>query len=449
MISFVTGKPGDGKSLYATALILDDLVEGAVFVATNVPLVPSVVGAWVVTQRKSRGDERPFNFDDSCRVLSDAEVYEFYRRRSGGLILAESPDFAAKEDGTKRLERPDFVAAMKREFLRIADQPTFGQPVHYYIDEAHNFFSAREWSQTGRGLLYYASQHRHLHDNVWFITQVMDNVEKQLRGLASETHRVRNQLRRSIGPIRLRPVFKVHSFYGTPAEGAQVSPYSVTERRLDPAGVAACYRTVGALGVQTKPEAIKNKGVLPWWTVWVLGAVGVAALFAVFLGLPALGSAAARRAVVGTAAAFTKGVPVVGSAASPDAPAAAVELGREKTPVWMTGWVRRGRYINVLLSDGRTLSEADGVLAQVTRTFCELRDGTRYYLRGSGVHSALVKPPVVLPSTSAVGDAVSTSGDPAETAQSSWFPPDRYGVRRIKEQPTLAVGNSDARPKVR
>jgi hypothetical protein len=460
MISFVTGKPGDGKSLYATALILEDLIEGAVFVVTNIPLVPGAVCAYVAAERRRRGDGRSFSFDDSCRVLADAEVYEFYRRRSGGLVLAESPDFAARDDGTKRLERPEFVAAMKREFLRIAGDPAWQRPVHFYIDEAHNFFSAREWAQTGRGLLYYASQHRHLHDNVWFITQVMDNVEKQLRGLASETHRVRNHLRRSIGPIKLRPVFKVHSFYGTPAEGSPVSPYNVSERRLDPAGVAGCYRTVGALGVQTKPEVIKNKGVLPWWTVWLLGAVGVATLVAIFLGLPVLGGAVARRSLSVASVALANDVPLapstVGSSGAPplDALPQVRGHGDGAARIWMTGWVRRGRFINVLLSDGRTLSEADGILAQVTRTFCELRDGTRYYLRlpGSGAQGAPVRPGTGVPAVALRGR---TGREPAEergadgtqpvgrdspapstASESSWYT-DRDGVQRLYQRPSL------------
>jgi len=105
MITFITGMPGDGKSLYATLRILQELTEGYAYVVTNVPLNPSWVSSYVSEARNRRGDDRPFNFDDACRVLADDEVFEFYRRRSGGLVLEPSPDFLALEDGTQRLEK--------------------------------------------------------------------------------------------------------------------------------------------------------------------------------------------------------------------------------------------------------------------------------------------------------------------------------------------------------
>lgn len=386
MIIFISGMPGDGKSLFATAQILRDLVDGYAYVVTNVPLIPSAVCAYVSEVRARRNDPRPFEFDESVRVLADEEVFEFYRRRSGGLVLEPSPDFIAQDDGRQRLEKKYFNERMKAQFLTIKDTPGAGLPVHYYIDEAHDFFSAREWSKTGRGILFYASKHRHLHDNIWFITQVMDNVEKQLRSLASETHRVRNHLRRSVGPFRLRPVFKVQKFYGVPAAGGNAQSYATEEMHLDPSKVAGCYRTVGALGVQSKPEQIKNRAPLPWWSVWVAAGIGIALLMGAFLGLPYLGSAFAKNTIQGTQQLVTKqtGISPTGSdaraASASRSDVTAVNREAVPPPVWVTGLVVRGDQVNVILSDGRTLTERGGDLARVERNYVETTKGERYYM---------------------------------------------------------------------
>lgn len=400
MITFVTGKPGDGKSLYATAEILRVLVEGEHYVVTNIPLVPAAVAAFVTKARERAKDDRPFNFDDGCRVLSDAETYEFYRRRSGGLVLSASPDFDC--DPKERLDRPEFVAKMKQEFLKIKAGIEQGQarPVWYFIDEAHNFFSAREWASAGRGMLYYTSQHRHLHDQIWFVTQVTENVEKQLRGLASELHRVRNNLRRSIGPFRLRPCFKVAKFYGVPNENAvQAKPFTVETMFLDPAGVAGCYRTVGALGVQSKPEKITNKAPLPWWTLWVAGGGVVALIAAAFLGLPTLGAAFAKKAIIGGGEAVVGIAPApLASTIQPSAPAPVVSPSARPAPapapapaesLYVRGYVATsGGRVNVVLSDGRVLTEDSGDLARIGRAHVDLADGRRLYVRAARANIA-------------------------------------------------------------
>jgi hypothetical protein len=97
----------------------------------------------------------------------------------------------------------------------------------------------------------------------------------------------RNNLRRNVGPFKLRGVFKVRHFYGVPS-GPSLAPFSVEEMALDAAGLASCYQTVGAFGVHSKPEKLVNKGRFPWWTLWVLAVGGILALgFLVFV-LPQL-----------------------------------------------------------------------------------------------------------------------------------------------------------------
>jgi len=106
MISFITGKPGDGKTLFAVRQLLEDLIRSEVYIVTNIPLAMSRVNEYVTKRRTDRQPQ--FNLDDRIKVIPDAEVYEFYRHRSGGLVLPWSPDKEAEDDGTKRIPRADF-----------------------------------------------------------------------------------------------------------------------------------------------------------------------------------------------------------------------------------------------------------------------------------------------------------------------------------------------------
>lgn len=360
MIYFWTGKPGDGKTLGAVRNIVEDLIRTEVFVVTNIPLVLPRLFEYIAKRRPDFGIDE---LDRRVKVIDDAEVYEFYRHRSGGLVLPWSPDKDC--EAKDRLPRPEFVAKMKENFGLIRQDDAYKLPVHYYIDEAHNFFSSREWATNGRGTLYYASQHRHLWDNVYLITQVMENVEKQLRGLVSETFQVRNQRRRSIGPVRMRPVFRVFAFYGVPTPAVQ--PYSNTTFSLDAEGVASCYKTVGALGVHTAPEKTRNKARLPWWTLPVGGAIAVLALIAFFVGLPIVGARAAKSVVSGGDKVLKKALPAVGSVL----PVATVEpsVVEAVSPLSVVGVVRWGSprrpRVKVMLSDGQVVEDDDPRLSRV------------------------------------------------------------------------------------
>lgn len=275
MIDAILGLPGDGKSYKGTGDIIEKLVVGRVFCVTTVPLLLPRLREYVVEERERRfGKEAlPFDLDENLLVLKKSEAAEFYRYRSGGLVLAESPDRHILENrnmSSLRLPREKLVEWMDREFEKMNADPKFSRGCEYWIDEAHNVFSSREWATNGRATLYYASQHRHLHDNVHLLTQVFDNVEKQLRTLVSEVHVCRNYINRSVGPFRMRPCMKVRSFYGN--DPNRVLPYHTDTLYLDIGGIGACYETTGALGVHVKPEARHQRGFLPWWSAWAIGA---------------------------------------------------------------------------------------------------------------------------------------------------------------------------------
>ena len=429
MIQFITGKPGDGKSLFATRLLIDALIYKDVFVVTNIPLQLGPLQEYV-----SKRICGAFDIDSRVKVLRDEDVSEFYRFRSGGLVLDHSPDFRQGKS-SERVDREEFNARMKAEFLKLSEKPEYQVPVWYFIDECHEYFSSREWASNGRGTLFYASKHRHLHDEIYLITQVMENVEKQLRNLVSETHQTRNYLRRSVGPFQMRPVFKVRSYYGVPT-GQNDNPYSVSTHDVDAEGVGACYQTVGALGVQVRPEKLHNKGYLPWWTLPIAGVVGVLLVFGVLYALPRVamksGGYLGKKIAEETGAKVGKVVPIPASDHTAEAPP-----GRKQdTPVVrLVGVYGKGPALILCYEDGSRVAAAGG---PVGLGMYRLRDGSMIAPSPSkatdrGSDKAEVRGGAEAPTPAAAKEearsAGSNSASPEETV---YLPRDSSGIVHLR-----------------
>lgn len=271
-LRFIVGKPGGGKSFVATKMMLDDLANSEVMIITNVPLVWGECNAYLQTNYPKVS----VDLHERLRILDDREVFEFYRYRSGGLELEPSPD---SQEG-KKMRKADFIDSMKAQFHRITESKDFQRPVHYYIDEAHNYFNAREWQEIGRALLYYVSQHRHLHDNIYLITQALANVEKQLKSVAQDYNVMRNMAKESIGIFHQKGVFRRRAYYTEPNGNAQ--HYEQSNLKLDFEKVGKCYKTCGALGLgYDQAETDRKPFKLPYWTLW--GGAAALLVLGVFL----------------------------------------------------------------------------------------------------------------------------------------------------------------------
>lgn len=154
---------------------------------------------------------------------------------------------------------------------------------------------------------------------------------------------------------------------------------------LDIAGAASCYRTTGALGVHQKPEEIRNKGVLPYWTMWAGAGLLLALIVAGFIVLPTLGAYGAKAIVGGTGKAIREAVPVARGAVISDGkadgaravrsvpvPSPAVgpvtghsmvaarpeKVGEGEVP-YPTGILKAGPVIKVTFSDGSVRGNGD------------------------------------------------------------------------------------------
>lgn len=165
-IHFVTGKPGGGKSMFGTHLLVRDLVQTKRTVVTNIPLNIGNLNRYI----QMKFPDADVDIHERVIMLEHADVFEFYRIRSGGLILPASPD-KVREERAPKMKKEEFVNVMQEHFLKLTLKDEYKVPCSYHIDEAHTYFDAREWADTGRGLTYYCSQHRHLHDEICFYPQ--------------------------------------------------------------------------------------------------------------------------------------------------------------------------------------------------------------------------------------------------------------------------------------
>lgn len=366
MITFVTGKPGDGKSMYGMKLICDTLLNSNRIVATNIAVKLPELRAYLISKGWKPKPGRDIR--DRVIILDHEDVFEFYRFRSGGYVLPPSPDWVrAREnedaDGNKlkKLSRFQLLRIMTEQMREMKKHPRALTPVEYHIDEAHDYFSAREWTDTGRGILWYASKHRHLHDEIILYTQVMANVEGQLRGLASFTVRARNQIRMRWGPFRKAPIFRLYHYYGGPEDTEKAVPFDQSVMQLDVQGLCRTYNSAGALSVHSKPEEVRNKAPLPYWALPLAGGIAVLIVVVVMALMPLMvGKYAGARIKASTEASAQKvGMPTLpgsdGNASVTSAPAkkqaaqlALPQVLEEDTMPKVTGVMTVGQRIMVL-----------------------------------------------------------------------------------------------------
>lgn len=386
MITAVIGLPGAGKTLFCVHKLIEELVFTERFVVTN---IEELKLGRLNEYLQSKYPDVHVDLETRLLVIPKAETFRFYRYRSGGLVL---PEILPRKES-----REDFLKGMVSYFEPIAQKPEWQKPVTYFLSEAHEYFNARDWVDIGRPVLYYMSKHRHLHDEVVIETQAPEMLEATIKRLIAKTHQLMNEYRMSFGPFRRPGRFVRRDFYQLPAPN-QV-PYERAAFRLDAEGVASCYNTTGALGVlQRGPESTSRQPKkLPWWMIYVGGAVAAIAIAAVLWYVPSIVTAYLGHVVSGT----RKNLATVGvSSPAIVAPAASVDRGsispvtaetvpsraepaqrplRRVPDVWVRGYVARGDRINVVLSDGRTLTERDGGLQTVHRASA-IVDGELLYM---------------------------------------------------------------------
>jgi len=343
-LHFISGKPGGGKSLYAMQLLQDELLHGSRLICTNLPLNLGELNTYLTAEFPNR----VFDLHARVRVLDDStETGSFWLYRWASQQIG-----AVAEDEWKAGKRFDFGKP-------LVDVGEVDRGVLFIIDEIHLFFNSREWMNTGKGCLFYLSQHRKLGDDVVAVTQSIGNVDKQFRSLAQDFSYIRNMKKEKKGLFKLPGIF-IRSTYSQPFTGQPgVEAMEVRTFRLQPTKLAACYNTaagVGVLGRSGSDTGERTKG-LPWW-VAILAVVLICAGVAF---VPSLIGKAVGSTVGKTATATAKGGVILPSLVSSNAlqsnPRASAPPEKfaeqpKPLPVFVVGHYVRDRRVIVLLTDG-------------------------------------------------------------------------------------------------
>ena len=364
--------------------IVRQLVKTPRFVVTNLPVNVGKLNEYL---QKEYPEEWQSDIHDRLRLLRDEEVFFFYRVRRGGLILSADSDWKIRVgelDKREKKDRPQFIEEMKEIFRELESaEPDQRGGVDYFIDEAHNFFDAREWQDVGRPLTYYTTQHRHLDDNVVFASQNPEQVEGRLRMLCAERAECRNFYQERFGMFKRKGRFRVSFYHRCPKNLDTAVPFQKLEFSLNVAE-ASCYATTGALGVGSgEAESQRPVGGLPWWGMpAALGGVALAVVGLIWF-LPSLIGGVMGHVVGGVSDGMGKavgnGAEVAAVAVSKTEPVNETEKPPGLPPV---GYYRSlqmwGRSVRVTLEDGRILTERDLELEMVTHDFVQI-SGVRYF----------------------------------------------------------------------
>lgn len=268
MIRFIAGKPGNGKSLYASWLVILELVYGNRPIVTNLALR---MDPWVDGRGRARKglvrfleDEYGESFDARRRVLilNDTEVKRFYAYRP----------LIPKLEGEPVKIHCIPVDETDNRFRFTSDLPGCFQ----VIDEIHEHYGARDWQKTGREALSWASQHRRAGDEMYAITQVVANVEKQLRGVSQECVVMINHGFRMAWIFR-EPDFITLRVYSTTPPGPMELPMRFERLKFNREKVYEVYDTASGVGVTGRKADIgtRAKG-LPPWSVFLFVLAGIA-----------------------------------------------------------------------------------------------------------------------------------------------------------------------------
>lgn len=264
-IHFILGKPGGGKSRWAAEKIVNELMETERVVLTNLPINEGNLNAYL--QKHCKKD---INLFERLVLLNDEQAAEFWTYRPPGLVMGEPGEFLRINLQTKE----EWQQKKKPDYSHVKDKG-----VLYLIDEVHNFFNARSWMDTGRDVLYYNSQHRHLSDTVYFVTQDLELVDKQFRFLAQDYCTCMNMSKVKVSFWKMPAMF-VWNLRVSPAENSPVVETGTFT--LDKDGIASTYYTTRLVKGGKADMMEKRKGI-PWY--W--GLVGLAILLlALFFILP-------------------------------------------------------------------------------------------------------------------------------------------------------------------
>jgi len=260
-----------------------------------------------------------------------------------------------------------------RRFWQYAKEHGTENGRFFVIDEAHIFFDARAWAEVGKEMSVYLTQHGHMNDEILFITQHPEMLDKRIRLLIAQTTVFRNlRTERWFQWFRPPSWMLWSEYFGLPKHGQK--PDAIGKRKIEPA-LAKCYKTSvghGGLGASGAPEQDRPTKRLNWfWLAIPAAALLVAATFGpqwvlewtlgrATKGVSTIKTSAPGRSEV-PAAVVSSPVAVAPVHVQPQAPPAgtATEEPRPQVTLKATGILADLGKLMIVLSDGRVITEQD------------------------------------------------------------------------------------------
>lgn len=229
-LNALTGKPGAGKSYFATRCIIQEIMNGSNRpIVTNVPLDRSKLREY------TKKDFYVYELETFC------DNKHFFQNR--GSYHFENIEGQKNIDFSHHLRSDD-------------------EGVLYIIDEAHIYFNSRNWKHMSQATLCYITFIRHIGDTLIWMSQKFDDIDKQFRGKTQAFYVLRNLNKERFGWFKRGSGFKMYKYddeYGVNLHGSTNATPSVTEDYPFEMKIAECYRT--SLFNKNHESKYKVKGI--------------------------------------------------------------------------------------------------------------------------------------------------------------------------------------------
>jgi hypothetical protein len=242
----LTGKPGAGKSYFATRLIIAEIKEGK-----NRPIVTNVP----INKKKLREYVGKDFYYYPLETYTDNKA--FFSNR-GYYKLENIPDS----------ENVDFEPLLKEN----------DEGVLFIIDEAHLYFNARNWKHMPQATISYITTIRHVGDSLVWMCQKFSDIDSQIRGKTQAFHLLRNLQKEKLGIFKRGSGFKCYQYVqerDIQNHGSQTSQPSWQASYPFDLKIAECYST--SLFNKNHDSKYKIKGIPLNYVMYL--AIGVFVLF--------------------------------------------------------------------------------------------------------------------------------------------------------------------------
>jgi len=381
MITSIFGKIGGGKTYYTVKEeFLQELIHGTRVIVTNIALDLGAIAAYI---QKNHPGIDPIDINDRVRIIDVDQMGQFFAHRHHGCDL----DVPSLDDWRKgKNVCYDFDPVMGPEKDAKGNYLHPLRAVKYILDEVHVKFDSRGWQSQGPHVTFYNSQHRKLNDEIVFISQFPELVDKRLKMFSQEYVYAENHgLERLFTVFRAPAYFTVCSYLKERTGHNDVAQWK-SRFTLDLA-IACLYDTSAGVGIKGRkaPETRKKKGVSIFWGIGAICcAVGVLVWFLDYLPKKLAGATNVKppASATGQTSAITTPsnegrttLPMREESPPPKALPPIAGDSPPKVPLYVTGISTDGVESRVQLSDGRMIKGSSGIIEKVNTSFVKFSSG--------------------------------------------------------------------------